>query len=234
MRRWRDTPFHIEDRNIPGKLHDRRTFGGTWVGTDAQHTWVHAPNVALDTPWPPYVPECERVGYGSAAPPTSQWGPSYGTPVTHYYGGPEARPQRSRSPHRARTPPHHPYSPPRYAQTPRRYRSPSPQHYYQGNTPSMSRTSTTSTSRGSSRQRGRSRSPCRSRSPPRYRNARGRYRYDPVGRKPTKPSTKSIAQATREEERLRKAAVKSKADAQVFTRVVFPRTLLEIVLICKS
>ncbi|KAJ7042841.1 hypothetical protein C8F04DRAFT_1175944 [Mycena alexandri] len=129
---WRDTPDHIQDRHDLGVFHDRRTFGGSWQGTDTHHTWVHAYGVPLNTPAPPYIAQHLRErrntrddGYG------------------HAYGPPPPFDHRGRSPQRygrQYSPPHRRSASPRFRrpQSPLYRRRPSPP-YRRGSSPSSSR-----------------------------------------------------------------------------------------------
>ncbi|KAJ7034327.1 hypothetical protein C8F04DRAFT_1260093 [Mycena alexandri] len=200
---WRDTPDHIQDRHDLGVFHDRRTFGGSWQGTDTHHTWVHAYGVPLNTPAPPYIPQHLRErrntrddGYGRA------YGPP---PVFDHHQRPPARYARQYSPPRRRSaspPSRRPQSPPYRRRLSPPYRRPS--------SPSSSRRSTPST-RGSDRRR-RSPSPRRHRSPSpqhsRYDRGRGRSNRGRRGRDEG------------EEERLRRTALRTKKGPWV--RTVFP------------
>ncbi|KAJ7020546.1 hypothetical protein C8F04DRAFT_1196523 [Mycena alexandri] len=200
---WKDTPDHIQDRHDLGIFHDRRTFGGSWQGTDTHHTWVHAYGVPLNTPAPPYVPQHLRErrnnrddGYGRA------YGPP---PAFDHHARSPPRYGRRYSPPRRRS-----ASPPfRRPQSPPYRRRPSPP-YRRGSSPSSSRVSTSSTSRGSSR-RQRSPSPrrYRSRSPPRQHDSRGRGR-----------GARGRQRHNDEEERLRRNALRTKRGPWV--RTVFP------------
>ncbi|KAK6984040.1 hypothetical protein R3P38DRAFT_3232857 [Favolaschia claudopus] len=234
-----DTETHIEDRWRPGRFYDRTLFGGTWQGTDAQHTWIPEVGVPLGATIPPYVPQHLRERRNNAP---RGWGYAYGPPPPYIpppphahhqqqfagdaYGGTGRRRPRSPSPRFS----YSRLSPPRQVRTQitpgvpgrniplqrRRSRSPPPRRGY-----SPSDHASTSRSRGSSTRYSESRrnsvSPpprTRSPSPPPMRNKKKKDRKN-------RNAGRGIDVAA---QRLRDAALRTK---QKWVRRVFPPSIAD-------